>query len=329
MDGEARGWSGLAALLRSRDSAPISTLVGIFRMAPVCCYTCTMRTPVLLLLSALACSDSEAPTGNEAPSAPIAAPAPKVKAKAKTEEVKRAPTTLDCDQWLTADLLKAHCGVDAPFVDDGNSAQTAITCSRNAKSESGATLSVALEKLVGNAMGPTVRRRYPDPPALEKKPSGARIKGRNFPYLLTVRAGSRAGKPVCTDEQAMALTNAILAKLPGSGEPASKANSACDTLLTSADIKSVCSHEGTVTASLMEDGNSLYCNRAGSGLVFLVSKHATEEKAKRGADVAREDTSAGVAHKGAYSIEVKTSVGSTTCDKAGLETLAKLVADRL
>ena len=96
----------------------------------------------------------------------------------------------------------------------------------------------------------------------------------------------------------MALTKAVLAKLPGDEEPASKDNKACDALLTAADIKSKCGKEGTVNASMMEDGKSLYCNRSGRGLIFIVSKHASEDLAVRGAAVASEDTAAGVPKRG-------------------------------
>ncbi len=144
--------------------------------------------------------------------------------------------------------------------------------------------------------------------------------------MLTVYS---SGKPLCTDEQLMALTKAVLAKLPGDEEPASKDNKACDALLTAADIKSKCGKEGTVNASMMEDGKSLYCNRSGRGLIFIVSKHASEDLAVRGAAVASDDTAAGVAQKGPYSIEMKTSAGTNACSKAGLDALAKLVAERL
>ena len=292
-----------------------------------------MRTLALLTLTAaLACGEAKETVGERPSSAEAATPvageentdAP----KAAVEEPK--PALLDCDSWLSADLLKTHCGVDLPLIDNGKSVQTPDLCTRVAEGDGGGRVSVSLERLIGGTMGPTVRRLYPDPPELVKQGRGTIVKGRKFPYLLTVDPATYLSDSLCSDEQALALAKAIAAAIPGGEEPASRENNACDALLTSADIKAKCGHEGTVNASMMEDGKSLFCNRAGSGLIFIVSKHSTEDQAKRGAEVAREDASAGVAHKGPYSIELKTAVGGDdACSKEGLDALAKLVADRL
>ncbi len=290
-----------------------------------------MRTLTLLVLTAaLGCGESKETDSNQPEPAESKTPGAGEAEPDDTKVAKKPkpkPALLDCDPWLAPDLLKTHCGVDLPLAKGKSSVGTDYTCGRSAKGEGGSRIDVSIAKLFTGKLAPVHRRRYPDPPKLEKSHSNIMtVKGRKFPYLLTVGSG---GKPLCTDEQIMALTNAVLAKIPASEEPTSKENKACDALLTAVDIKSKCGREGKVNATMMEDGKSLYCNRGGSGLIFIVSKHASNDLAKRGAEVAREDTAAGVAHKGPYSIEMKSSMGSNTCNKAGLDALAKLVAERL
>ncbi len=286
-------------------------------------------------MTALMSCRGESATTEVEPAEPAASDSPEP-AEAEPPAPPPAATALRCDEWLSPAMVATACGETLTLAASEFIPDNEMSCRRQGELTSGARI----ELMIGKAEAfnwKVTQRKFPSTPAVTEERGRKLARVGAFPYLITVTMTQRGrASPVCDDAEASALASAIAAAVPRGEAPEVAAdNPVCAQVLRTADLQEVCGKAIELRSTAMEDGESVFCNRTGSGgLVFIVSRHRDAATASRGKEVASEGGrgNRSVATHDRYLVELKSfdDFGETAaCTQAQLDTLTTRITERL